>query len=719
MSTGVNDGSGFQPTVGRYAGHNGPYLQTTPQLPRLPPLPVPQEPALTLSRHHLFGPTRERLAVPAPDHATTLPPPSSPHYRQQGWPAREFQFLGNTTNAIPYSQRYNPVSSPPPRSTRLVQGIRRFVIKYIVEWWLLEILSWIFSALCMSAIFGVLLYYAGRKIPNWPLGITINGFISVFSGLAKAALLLPTAEALGQLKWNWFRDGKRPMIDFERIDMASRGPWGAFILLGRMRGMTLPSIGAAIVLLAPPLDIFFQQMVSYPSAFVPGPTNGTISRVLAYDPLDGVNFRNGVKKILPPRDYSFAEQLLFTNGSALEPNFNCPTSNCTWEPFETLGVCSKCADVSQDVYFRCQNGTGEWMSNVSSTDPYPNVAMCGYFLNLPKSPPVFLSGYAVDASGKPGEAMSTQILSFSNTSSRLPLYGGSMRFKYVRSPIWDLLVSGTPGGIAGAYGAVKPEVNECIFYFCAKTVQSGAYWGRLSENVAKEVPLDASEPYPWIVVDPVKNLVRYLAEFNLELPSHGDQAALQNNTFFVSNLTAVKTALLIDEIAPSYVTALNASVAPLLKYDNALRFGGSLIEANPQTNPWMPPNNITAHAERLAATLTSTFRNTREGEGDVEMVLGIAWEEKTFISFRWVWFIMPVALLFFSLIFLVATVIRSSRDEPDVGILKTSTIAVLFNGLGKDVQEEVRPNCPISEVKARARELKVTLRASGISTPGL
>lgn len=56
--------------------------------------------------------------------------------------------------------------------------------------------------MCMGAIVVVLLSYDGHSTPEWPMGMTMNGFISVFSNFAKSALLLATAEALGQLKWS-------------------------------------------------------------------------------------------------------------------------------------------------------------------------------------------------------------------------------------------------------------------------------------------------------------------------------------------------------------------------------------------------------------------------------------------------------------------------------------------------------------------------------------
>lgn len=97
----------------------------------------------------------------------------------------------------------------------------------------MEIISWIFGTMCIAVVVGVLLMYDDHELPQWPLGITIGGFLAVFSACAKAGLLLPTAECLGQLKWNWFKSQPRSMIDFEILDTASRGPWGSVILMLR------------------------------------------------------------------------------------------------------------------------------------------------------------------------------------------------------------------------------------------------------------------------------------------------------------------------------------------------------------------------------------------------------------------------------------------------------------------------------------------------------
>jgi hypothetical protein len=113
----------------------------------------------------------------------------------------------------------------------------------VINWWLWELFSWGLSALCMCAIALVLALYDNQKIPShWPFGINLNAYISVLSAIAKYTLAVPVDEALGQLRWLWFKEGPpKPLVDFERFDDATRGPWGSFALLVHNRGRFVQS----------------------------------------------------------------------------------------------------------------------------------------------------------------------------------------------------------------------------------------------------------------------------------------------------------------------------------------------------------------------------------------------------------------------------------------------------------------------------------------------
>jgi hypothetical protein len=104
----------------------------------------------------------------------------------------------------------------------------------VSNWWALELVSWVCSACCLTAIAVVLAMHKDAPLPQWPLHITINAFVSFFSTLTRVSMSLPLAEAISQLKWIWFNRG-RELHDFQSFDSASRGPLGSFQLLGRTR----------------------------------------------------------------------------------------------------------------------------------------------------------------------------------------------------------------------------------------------------------------------------------------------------------------------------------------------------------------------------------------------------------------------------------------------------------------------------------------------------
>jgi hypothetical protein len=113
----------------------------------------------------------------------------------------------------------------------LIRANTTVINRVLTDWWWWELFSWLISFLATGAIVLVLLLYSEQPLPNWPLGFTINAYISVLAAFAKAAMILPVSEAIGQLKWVWFKKEAK-LKDFFTFDLASRGPWGSLALLG-------------------------------------------------------------------------------------------------------------------------------------------------------------------------------------------------------------------------------------------------------------------------------------------------------------------------------------------------------------------------------------------------------------------------------------------------------------------------------------------------------
>lgn len=88
------------------------------------------------------------------------------------------------------------------------------------------------------AIILILFIYNGHPLLDLPRVITINAILAIFSTSMTAALSVPLALSISQAKWNWFHDdqgGGKPLSDLEVYDQASRGPWGALVMLAKIR----------------------------------------------------------------------------------------------------------------------------------------------------------------------------------------------------------------------------------------------------------------------------------------------------------------------------------------------------------------------------------------------------------------------------------------------------------------------------------------------------
>lgn len=130
-----------------------------------------------------------------------------------------------------------------PLSRRVVPGPLNRIWSYA---WVIEISSFFLAVLALAAIFITLAIHSDRPMPQWPKLISINSLIAIFTAVLKAALMMPVAEGIvyhsvsrtpltsgtgiGQLKWHWFRQ-PHSLADLDRIDAASRGPWGSFLLM--------------------------------------------------------------------------------------------------------------------------------------------------------------------------------------------------------------------------------------------------------------------------------------------------------------------------------------------------------------------------------------------------------------------------------------------------------------------------------------------------------
>ncbi|CAO2655606.1 Nn.00g044090.m01.CDS01 [Neocucurbitaria sp. VM-36] len=631
-------------------------------------------------------------------------------------------------------------------SLNITQRLERKLAQYnasqnVLKRWLFEIASWFVSAMCMGAIIGIYLRVNGEEMLDSGWLLT---FSNVLGKIASAALIVPTSEALGQLKWNWFTNEKsRTIWDFETFDKASRGPWGAALLLFRTKGRSLAALGALLIVLLLAINTFFQQVVTYPDRIVLINSTGSLPRVVQYEPFYSAETFQGFETNFRDPDLrpivgSFfvdngTQPVPFGNGSRPDIPLSCPTSSCSWPPYETLGICSGCVEASHLLQFGCLQTNIDWSaSHTGPIDenlyPYSTGTMCGYFLNATTTAPTLMSGYIVGNGSNqlPGdEALLVRSLPLTTLNTKIPLWGGSVNFKHIVNPILDALIVSASNGSDSVYRNQTPVAHECYLAWCVQTVTSSYSSGQYHQNISSVYLNTTKGPWPW----PWESYPMTLESENVTMTVYGQnivitppsttqnqpESNLKDRVFGLSNATTSNVMANFEDYFPSYYTATKDEKA-VLRYKN-YPSGPSLREII--VNPLLAPNNITVHMERLAAAMTNVVRSSISKE----MLPGNAYKTEKVVSVRWEWLAFPFILLVLSLIFLISTIIKTSKDTT-TGVWKTSTMPTLIYGLPKETQSQFTSSSTWKRVyetkKVRIRLLpNMGWRVSGHGQPAL
>jgi hypothetical protein len=312
--------------------------------------------------------------------------------------------------------------------------------------------------------------------------------------------------------------------------------------------------------------------------------------------------------------------------------------------------------------------------------------MCGYFLNATSDSPVLMSGYLVDSNGSAGEALVMRTLPLTTLLTKELLFGnGSINFKRVRNTIADaVIVSAANGSTKTVYQHVPPIAQECILSWCVKTIESSYDYGEYSEKVT-ETHLNTTEgPFPWIGLPYMDSMgggteLSYLSDIQIAGTTSDGRIFAGYGT---DNATAFSVIQALNDIFPAF-TSVNGTSSDLVTrfkiYKNGPAFNRYL-----KYNPWLAPNNISRHMERLAETMTNIVRSAPSKI----MLKGNAYSRETYVAVHWEWFTFPFVLLGLTLIFLVSTIIKTSGNGA-TDTWKNSAMPALIYSLPLDVQKDL------------------------------
>lgn len=501
--------------------------------------------------------------------------------------------------------------------------------------WLPELIWSIISIASVAALAGVLSRFDGHRLPEWPLGLTLNTLIAFLATLARAAFVIPVSESLSQLKWLWYRK-ERPLKDFQDFDSASRGPWGSIQLLKTTKGWSPSLIATIVMITAIFTSTLTQSAVTYPVRLARVDGDATVPRSTSY-------FFSTSNTFSSLQQENYVQQSIFeglsydhTQEFPLSPA-RCPTSECQWENYSSLSICAKFWNVTESLNVTTrETPTGTPRMKVS----LPN-------------------GVSADLSGN-----YFGLVSLRGTSKPIASDVNPDAALFNFTVIYSLRE-----GNDAAVGAM-----ESVLYLCAKTYNL-SFTGNIESRKVVEITSDVEQGSITFPSGQVRD----------DLPAIRDPLNPDGENFPYggTGFGAIKDSL-INALNGSYSDLSNVpsalGLAPA-RYLAAMQYGAKTLEAQGRANVSRDVviNEAVANiTNNVARSLSNRITN------DTTIARGQALASETFVQVRWPWLAFISCQAVLSIMLLALAIIQTKTAG--IGVVKSSTLQAMVAINSKDKQ---------------------------------
>ncbi|KAF2136006.1 uncharacterized protein K452DRAFT_345190 [Aplosporella prunicola CBS 121167] len=573
--------------------------------------------------------------------------------------------------------------------------------------WTIEVLSFALAVIALMAILITLLIHDNQPLPQWPHLISINSLIATFTAIFKACMLLPVVEGISQFKWLWFSKPQQ-LADIERLDLASRGPWGALRLLfnyciGR-RGYHLASFGAVITIASLAIDPFSQEIIKYHSCLQP--VDGMKAQIPRTNNYHIHGPPGGINSVGNELDSSI--QLAFYTGlfsslaNASAPlAVKCLTKNCTFAEedsgaFQTLAICHSCQDISNEV---------TWNSSAKEYE-LPVFSRENRSISLTPCNDSKCKAYSIS----------------SHHPAPSNLWEIEALLRKNHSDCWQEPCSPTPF-------AVGCSLRPCLKTYGAN-VTNGDYKEieRGVEFLASDEDGDFSLASKQILRDGKWRDCEKSQEYSENTPVLVD---LRDKTIHGRKLD---TYYMRPHYPPEKVWYPRDCVWNMDYYTSrAIRdflsgmYNGNQLYHYPSedvniiySNIWLQllyqngsatMDTVNSYWKNIAEAMTAQIRHSATGPESTRYAFGKAWSQQTCIHVRWAWISFPAMLMVLSFCFFVAVMFQSWENEWK-GDWKSSALAPIFHGLGQgcDLQESKMMK---DDMYSTSKDMRVRLQRRG------
>lgn len=190
----------------------------------------------------------------------------------------------------------------------------------------------------------------GRSADIWERRIAPNAALSVLTTLMGTGHVYVLSSCLGQMKWISFKRSSHSLHHMQMFDDASRRSIGGLLVPFSGRGglMSLITIVMFLTFFVSPC---VQQVLTYPSIQVPENDGSLVYRYVSYS--EWIGQEDPYAATMPMKGAVYdALYSYFADDKTKDPYFMCSSGDCDYPNFITLGICSTCQDMTDDIEIR-------------------------------------------------------------------------------------------------------------------------------------------------------------------------------------------------------------------------------------------------------------------------------------------------------------------------------------------------------------------------------
>ncbi|KAJ5245478.1 hypothetical protein N7489_005574 [Penicillium chrysogenum] len=474
------------------------------------------------------------------------------------------------------------------------------------------------------------------------------------------------------------------MADMQEFDTASRGPYGALLLIWRLRARHFATLGCLAVILALGFDPFTQNLIHHEQKMVLDPTQSVqVGNATTYS-RSGSRASNvmGVDPALKSNVYES-----FFNRNRQKPwaipQYFCSSGNCTWDAITSLEARALCANITEHLEKSCRKTTENVDGEVTECNiSLPNSNISAYLMEVEEE----VAGFYAFISGavKPEEALVYTNATMTPIQFITPRVANISDIVNIED---DLMLLDNID---------MWEATECVIEPFVRSARP-----KVHDNVFTDETLGI-----WNDAIFIEGNHSFLPERRF-YPPWGVDMGMQPNTPHIMSWVAQDA---IDKFIYSILSGYLWFAGPVAGYnDTQNHFGyasrdilqalgeGDIVGCGMEST-----TRLSCSMHNIAAAISKTFRDSAylDAGSDyrkADMAAGHAFSSTTCIVVHWQWIALPVVVWVLGAIMLVGSIWKTHLTR--VPKWRNDPLPLLFLYEGRSEEGQWSENTPQSEVK--------------------